>query len=129
MERHLSAFDHSDQTTEMPPTPRSSPSLGLGRPLLFCLLILIALLYLVRAPSAAPTPTPIALKKPLAAAVPDQQEQDRIYTQRIIGLADIHGDLPAMTSILRMMKLVDMRGNWIGGNAVLVQTGGEFSSL
>ncbi|ORY65637.1 Metallo-dependent phosphatase-like protein [Leucosporidium creatinivorum] len=107
----------------MPPTPRSnSNSLGLGRPILFCILILFTFLYLIRTPSAAPTPQSSPKKQPLAAPVA-QQEQDGIHRQRIIGLADIHGDLPAMTSILRRMKLVDMRGEWIGGNAVIVQTG------
>lgn len=38
-------------------------------------------------------------------------------------MGDIHGDLPALTAILRRAALVDLKGNWIGDDTVLVSTG------
>ena len=49
----------------------------------------------------------------------------RVFQKRVIGLGDIHGDLSHAMRILRMAELVDLRGRWIGGDAILVQTGGE----
>lgn len=37
---------------------------------------------------------------------------------------DIHGDKPAAMEILRRAGLVDLRGQWVGGPDILVQTGG-----
>lgn len=42
---------------------------------------------------------------------------------RIVAIADIHGTLSGLTSILRAAGLVDGSGRWTGGNARLVQTG------
>lgn len=38
---------------------------------------------------------------------------------------DVHGDLAALMQILRRAQLVDLRGHWIGGQDILVQTGGK----
>ncbi|TKA55979.1 hypothetical protein B0A53_01681 [Rhodotorula sp. CCFEE 5036] len=43
--------------------------------------------------------------------------------QRIIAVGDVHGDLAALMQILRRAQLVDLRGHWIGGQDILVQTG------
>lgn len=42
---------------------------------------------------------------------------------RIVAVGDLHGDFAAWRDIARAAKLIDGRGAWIGGNAVLVQTG------
>jgi hypothetical protein len=42
---------------------------------------------------------------------------------RIVSVADIHGSLSGLTTILREAALIDANGRWTGGNARLVQTG------
>jgi 3',5'-cyclic AMP phosphodiesterase CpdA len=41
----------------------------------------------------------------------------------LIQCADLHGDLANALSVLRSASLVDLRGQWIGKTATLVQTG------
>ncbi|HVM37475.1 MAG TPA: metallophosphoesterase [Sphingomicrobium sp.] len=43
--------------------------------------------------------------------------------QRIVAVGDLHGDYEAWRAIARAARLVDARGRWAGGNAILVQTG------
>jgi hypothetical protein len=42
---------------------------------------------------------------------------------RIVAVGDLHGDFAAWRDIARAAQLVDKDGRWIGGEAVLVQTG------
>ncbi len=42
---------------------------------------------------------------------------------RVVAVGDVHGDLDGVVSILRDAGLIDANSHWIGGNAVLVQTG------
>jgi hypothetical protein len=42
---------------------------------------------------------------------------------RIVAVGDLHGDFSAWRDITRAAQLVDDKGRWIGGDAVLVQTG------
>lgn len=44
-------------------------------------------------------------------------------TERIVAVGDIHGAYDKFVSILREAKLIDSRKRWIGGRAILVQTG------
>src|SRR5262245_16185550 len=44
-------------------------------------------------------------------------------TPGIVAIGDIHGDLDAFTRSLRAAGLTDAGGRWVGGSAVLVQTG------
>lgn len=44
-------------------------------------------------------------------------------TPRIVAVGDIHGDFEAWRAIARAARLIDAKGRWTGGNAVLVQTG------
>jgi len=55
----------------------------------------------------------------LAQSVVTPQKRPR----RIVAIADLHGDGPAMKKVLQLMKLTDARGRWIAGNTVFVQTG------
>ncbi len=43
--------------------------------------------------------------------------------QRLVAIADIHGAYEELLELLRSIDLVDDHGAWIGGRAVLVQTG------
>lgn len=43
--------------------------------------------------------------------------------QRIVAIGDVHGAFDPLVSILRQTGLIDERNRWIGGDAVLVQTG------
>jgi hypothetical protein len=42
---------------------------------------------------------------------------------RVVAVGDVHGDLPALRSILKDAGLVNDAGAWTGGDAVLVQLG------
>jgi hypothetical protein len=44
-------------------------------------------------------------------------------TERIVAVGDVHGAYERFVGILRAAGLVDARARWIGGRAVLVQTG------
>lgn len=43
--------------------------------------------------------------------------------RRVVAIGDLHGDLDQALAALRLAGLVDGEGHWIGGGAVLVQTG------
>jgi len=43
--------------------------------------------------------------------------------QRVVAIADIHGDLDAFVGILQRAQLIDRVRRWSGANAILVQTG------
>lgn len=42
---------------------------------------------------------------------------------RIVAIGDVHGDLDALTGILKKTGLIDQNDRWNGGSATLVQTG------
>jgi 3',5'-cyclic AMP phosphodiesterase CpdA len=42
---------------------------------------------------------------------------------RIVAVGDLHGDFSAWRAILRAARLANDTGRWIGGDAVVVQTG------
>ncbi len=44
-------------------------------------------------------------------------------SNRIVAIGDIHGDLAAAESALRLAGAIDDRSRWIGGKLVIVQTG------
>jgi hypothetical protein len=44
-------------------------------------------------------------------------------TNRIVAIGDLHGDLEAAEAALRLGGAIDQRGQWIGGDLVVVQTG------
>jgi len=44
-------------------------------------------------------------------------------TERVVAIGDVHGAFDSFTAILRAAQLIDGRNRWIGGRAVLVQTG------
>lgn len=42
---------------------------------------------------------------------------------RIIAIGDLHGDLDLTLRCLKLAKVIDNKGNWIGGKTIVVQTG------
>jgi hypothetical protein len=56
----------------------------------------------------------LALAMPAATASP---------LHRIVAVGDLHGDFAAWRAIMRAAQLIDENGRWIGGDAILVQTG------
>lgn len=45
--------------------------------------------------------------------------------QRIVAFGDVHGDLDATRSALRLAGAIDERDRWIGGELIVVQTGDQ----
>ncbi len=54
----------------------------------------------------------------LSLAVPTDAEE-----RRIVAIGDVHGAYEELVEILHQAALVDRRGRWVGGDAILVQTG------
>lgn len=93
----------------------------------------------VAAPTSAPSPSalasthadrPEAAVPPAKAASPDASSAPvfvaaRPAAERVVAVGDLHGDFDAARSVLRIAKVVDDKGAWIGGKTVLVQTGDE----
>ncbi len=44
---------------------------------------------------------------------------------RIVVIGDIHGDFNALLYALYKSKVIDVKGNWIGGNTIVVQLGDQ----
>ena len=44
-------------------------------------------------------------------------------TERVVAVGDVHGAYERFTGILRAAGLIDQRERWIGGRAILIQTG------
>ena len=65
--------------------------------------------------AAAPPVRPVRLADP----VPDTFSG----VARIVAVGDVHGDVEAFKEVLRLAKVIDARGKWIGGKTHLVQTG------
>jgi len=42
---------------------------------------------------------------------------------RLVAIADVHGAYPQLVALLQSVRLIDTRLRWIGGSALLVQTG------
>ncbi len=45
------------------------------------------------------------------------------HAARIVAVGDIHGEIDGFDSVLRAAALIDEDGRWVGGDAILVQTG------
>ena len=89
------------------PTPGTRPALA---PALFVLPLLIS--FAVVVDGAATT-----------AGGPLARAQAAPVSRRIVAIGDIHGAFGAFVDILREAELVDDDLAWIGGDAILVQTG------
>lgn len=48
---------------------------------------------------------------------------DPAVPDRIVAIGDLHGDFAVWRAIAMDARLIDAKGNWIGGKAALVQTG------
>ena len=45
-----------------------------------------------------------------------------VLDQSVCAVGDLHGDLDHAIRALRLCGVVDVAGNWIGGNATVVQS-------
>lgn len=90
------------------------------------------LLLVLACASAPPTPaTPSGAAAPAAPAVPAPTPTPArpppvgIFpaTDRVVSVADLHGDPAAALTALRLAGVVDAEGKWSGGTTTLVQTG------
>ena len=59
----------------------------------------------------------------LAGMTLSQQATAATASPRVVAVGDIHGDFDALVEILQETGLIDAEQRWIGGDAVLVQTG------
>jgi predicted MPP superfamily phosphohydrolase len=60
----------------------------------------------------------------LAASTFAQTPQDTFEgVKRVVAIGDVHGDLQALTTMLRTAQLINAKNAWIGGAAHLVLTG------
>ena len=71
----------------------------------------------------APSPTPQthAARDPGSATIPTVLPAP----SRLIGFADVHGDLNATRAVLKLAGLIDENDGWTGGDTVVVQTGDQ----
>ncbi len=83
-------------------------------------------------PASAPVPSLLGLLVPLLRAAapppPAPRLEDPIPdtfsgVARIVAVGDVHGDVEAFKEALRMAKVIDAKGRWVGGKTHLVQTG------
>jgi hypothetical protein len=68
-------------------------------------------------PAPAPAPGPAASCKlaPITHRYP--------MPKRLVAIGDLHGDLAAMRTVLKLAGAIDDKDAWIGGDLVIVQTG------
>ncbi len=86
------------------------------RPLgLLSIVVLLAGCPSADAADVEPTPSARPLPQPTRLDAAD----------RLVALGDIHGDIEAMRTTLRLADLIDDDDRWIGGDTVVVQTGDQ----
>lgn len=68
-------------------------------------------------------PTPAAPSAPPAPPVQLPARLTRPAPERVVAIADLHGDLEAAQKAFRLAGAVDAQDKWIGGKLVVVQTG------
>ncbi|GAA6018159.1 hypothetical protein JCM8202_000204 [Rhodotorula sphaerocarpa] len=112
---------------------------GSNRPLVLLTLLLFATLFYLAKDHRAPTKQASRTAKDAqrdalviqagtnAADRAAQRSFNRrvssVKQQRIVAVGDVHGDLPALMAILRNAGISDLKGHWIAGSDILVQTG------
>lgn len=75
---------------------------------------------------SAPLPPPagsVAAAPPAAACTLAPVPHKRAMPKRLVAIGDLHGDLDATRSALRLAGAIDASDQWIGGDLVIVQTG------
>ncbi|GAA6003797.1 hypothetical protein JCM10207_003605 [Rhodosporidiobolus poonsookiae] len=107
-----------------------------SRPPILLLLVPFALLFYLSFFRSSPTSPPhhhtANPKQPVQQQ--QQQQQQQVIAQdtapgystiksRLVAVGDIHGDLPHLTKLLRRADIIDLKGQWVGGETILVQTG------
>ena len=86
-------------------------------------------LLLLLSCSSAPPPAPAqAADPPLPSVVWETEalpETPAKWPTRVVAIGDLHADLPTTLGVLQLAGLVDERGQWIGGDTIVVQTGDQ----
>lgn len=58
------------------------------------------------------------------ASLPTRESEAEIHHHdRIVAIGDVHGSFSGLVSIMKEAGLIDSNNRWIGGNALMVQTG------
>ena len=86
-----------------------------------------------RTPEVKPTPTPATTPPPAApssaAASPPAQDSAASFrlpsSSRLVAIGDLHGDLKALRSALRLAGAIDSDDRWVGKDLTVVQTGDQ----
>ncbi|KAK4704052.1 hypothetical protein P7C70_g2160, partial [Phenoliferia sp. Uapishka_3] len=98
-------------------------------------LVLLGLLYLYLSPPPPSSTHSSSSSRPLtkhtqpirpishSSQNPIQSTPNGAFQKRVIVVGDIHGDLSHATRLLRTVGLLNLKSEWVGGEAILVQTG------
>ncbi|MFO0662658.1 MAG: metallophosphoesterase [Polyangiaceae bacterium] len=88
---------------------------------------IVCYLLFFREPQTPKEPPPTPSSPTTAAAVPmlSPLVNDAGAPVRIVAVGDLHGDLAATRTVLKLAGAIDEKDKWVGGELVLVQTGDE----
>lgn len=75
--------------------------------------------------ACTPAPPPPADPAPTRGAWQTPPPSVLEAPERLVGFADVHGDLDATLAVLQLAGLTDAQGQWIGGETIAVQTGDQ----
>jgi hypothetical protein len=74
-------------------------------------------------PPTNTAPPPVAAPPSNAKCTPSTLPLRRPQPERLVAIGDIHGDIAAARSALKVAGAIDANDKWIGGKLVIVQTG------
>jgi len=86
----------------------------------------VGLVALSRCNSDRPKEPP-SRKAPVVAKPPAADDGSYRFpaADRVVAFGDVHGDLPAVRSVLRLARVIDQEDHWNGAKTVVVQTGDQ----
>lgn len=77
-------------------------------------------------PAAPPAAAVEAVRAEVTSPTPGPAEVSwDPWPRRVVAIGDLHADLPQTLAVLQLAGLSDAEGHWVGGEAVLVQTGDQ----
>ncbi|KAF9919123.1 hypothetical protein BX616_001174 [Lobosporangium transversale] len=93
------------------------------RPLAFLALLVVLVIYLKQPSSTRHLDSPAGYEKSKAVYLKNQPQKAFVQTKRTVAVGDLHSDLPQTLAVLKLAKVIDDSGDWVGGTDTLVQTG------